>query len=195
MKIKEIIAAIEDFAPPRLQESYDNTGYQVGDPEAEATGALLCVDVTEEIIDEAVAKGCNLIISHHPLIFRGLKSVTGANRPERALAKAILSGVTVYSSHTATDSTVGGVSWRMAEMLGLRDVNVLVPSSPGASRANVARKLRTKSQTDFRLRLSAHVASSKQPTRQPCSALRRLGRRVHTSGYCRRSAGLRHRRL
>lgn len=133
MKIKEIIAAIEEFAPPRLQESYDNTGYQVGDPEAEATGALLCVDVTEEIIDEAVAKGCNLIISHHPLIFRGLKSVTGANRPERALAKAILSGVTVYSSHTATDSTLGGVSWRMAEMLSLSDVSVLVPSSPGAN--------------------------------------------------------------
>ena len=132
MKIKDIIEAIEEFAPPRLQESYDNTGYQVGDPEAEAIGALLCVDVTEDIIDEAVAKGCNLIISHHPLIFRGLKSVTGANRPERALAKAILSGVTVYSSHTATDSTIGGVSWRMAEMLGLSDVSVLVPSPPGA---------------------------------------------------------------
>ena len=72
MKIKDIIEAIEEFAPPRLQESYDNTGYQVGDPEAEAIGALLCVDVTEDIIDEAVAKGCNLIISHHPLIFRGL---------------------------------------------------------------------------------------------------------------------------
>jgi dinuclear metal center YbgI/SA1388 family protein len=132
MKIKEIIDAIEAYAPPRLQESFDNTGYQVGDRDSEATGALLCVDVTEEIIEEAVAKGFNLIIAHHPLIFRGIKSVTGANRPERALAKAILSGVTVYSSHTAMDSTVGGVSWRMARLLGLEQVEVLVPSSPGA---------------------------------------------------------------
>lgn len=132
MKIRQIIEALEQFAPPRLQESYDNTGYQTGDPEAEATGALLCVDVTEEIITEAVEKGLNLIISHHPLIFRGIKSVTGANRPERVLAAAIRNDITVYSSHTATDSTVGGVSWRMASMLGLSDVRVLVPSSPGA---------------------------------------------------------------
>lgn len=133
MKIRDIISAIETFAPPALQESYDNTGYQVGNPDAEATGALLCVDVTEEIIDEAADRGCNLIISHHPLLFRGLKSVTGTNRPERALMQAILKGITVYSSHTATDSTTGGVSWRMAKMLGMSDLSVLVPTSPGAT--------------------------------------------------------------
>lgn len=132
MKIRDIISAIEAFAPPSLQESYDNTGYQVGNPDAKATGALLCVDVTEEIIDEAADKGYNLIISHHPLLFRGLKSVTGSNRPERVLIRAILKGITIYSSHTATDSTTGGVSWRMAEKLGLKDTTVLVPSAPGA---------------------------------------------------------------
>lgn len=133
MQITDIISTIEAFAPPRLQESYDNTGYQVGNPEAEATGALLCVDVTEEIIDEAVAKGCNLIISHHPLLFRGVKCVIGRSRPERVLAKAIKEGITIYSSHTALDSAEGGVSWRMARKLVLSDVAVLAPSAPGAS--------------------------------------------------------------
>ncbi len=132
MKIKEITDVIERFAPPALQEDYDNTGYQTGDPEAEASGVLLCVDVTEEIVNEAVERGCNLIVSHHPLLFRGVKCVIGRNRPERVLAEAIRRGVTVYSSHTATDSAVGGVSWRMAERLGLVDVEVLVPSSAGA---------------------------------------------------------------
>lgn len=132
MKIKEIIDEIERFAPPSLQESYDNTGYQCGDPEAEATGALLCVDVTKDVIREASATGFNLVISHHPLLFRGVKSVIGRNRPERALAEAIRRGITVYSSHTATDSTRGGVSARMARLLGLKNVIVLAPTSPGA---------------------------------------------------------------
>ena len=112
MKIKEIIAELERHAPSSLQESYDNTGYQCGDPEAEATGALLCMDVTEEIVREAQEHGLNLIVSHHPLLFRGVKAVIGRNRPERALAEAIRRGVTVYSSHTAMDSTRGGVCAR-----------------------------------------------------------------------------------
>lgn len=132
MRISDVIAAIEAYAPPSLQEGYDNTGYQVGDPGAEASGALLCIDVTEGIIDEAKAKGANLIVSHHPLLFHGVKCVTGRNRPERVLAKAIRAGVTVYSSHTAMDATYGGVSWRMAAKLGLVDAEVLVPSHPGA---------------------------------------------------------------
>lgn len=133
MKIKEIIEAIEAFAPPTLQESFDNTGYQVGNPDEEATGALLCVDVTEEIVDEAASKGINLIIAHHPLLFHAVKSVIGRNRPEKALMAAIRAGITVYASHTATDSTQGGVSWQMASMLGLTDVEVLVPKTPGSS--------------------------------------------------------------
>lgn len=132
MKIKEVISAIECYAPPALQEGYDNTGYQVGDPEAECTGVMLCIDPTEEIVSEAAEAGCNLLLSHHPLLFRGLKRVTGRNRMERTLARAILSGVTIYSSHTAMDSTPGGVSWRMASLLGLTDVELLVPASPGS---------------------------------------------------------------
>ena len=133
MTIKQVTDAIEAFAPPSLQESYDNTGFQTGNPFAEATGALLCVDVTEAIIDEAVARNCNLVITHHPLLFRGVKCMIGRDRPERVLAKAIRNDITIYSSHTAMDSAVGGVSWRMARKLGLTDVEVLVPSAPGVS--------------------------------------------------------------
>ena len=132
MKIREITDALEAYAPPSLQESYDNTGYQAGNPDNEATGALLCVDVTADTVREAVEKGYNLIVSHHPLLFRGVKCVIGRDRPERVLAEAIRNDITIYSSHTAMDSAVGGVSWRMAEMLGLKDVKVLVPSRPGA---------------------------------------------------------------
>lgn len=128
MKIREITNALEDFAPLHLQESYDNTGYQLGNPDQEATGALLCVDITEEIVDEATSRGCNLIITHHPLLFRGVKCVTGRNRPERVLAKALRAGLTVYSCHTAIDSAPGGVSWEMARRLGLTDIQTLVPS-------------------------------------------------------------------
>lgn len=132
MKISDIAAAIEEYAPLTLQESYDNTGFQVGDPGAEAIGALLCVDVTEEIVAEAKRRRCNLIISHHPLLFRGVKQVTGRDRPERVLARAILEGITIYSSHTAMDSASAGVSKRMAEKLGLTGVTTLVPTSAGA---------------------------------------------------------------
>ena len=85
MKISEIISLIEDVAPLSLQEDYDNAGLQVGDINNEATGALLCIDVTEDIIDEAVQKGLNLVISHHPLLFKGLKSITGKNYIERVV--------------------------------------------------------------------------------------------------------------
>jgi dinuclear metal center YbgI/SA1388 family protein len=132
MKIRDIIDAIEAYAPPALQESFDNTGYQVGNPDAEATGALLCVDVTEDVVAEAQSKGYNLIISHHPLLFRGVKSVVGFDRPQRTLMAAIRANVTVYSSHTAMDSTLGGVSFRMAQKLNLCNVKTLVPSHPGA---------------------------------------------------------------
>ena len=124
-KIKEVIEAIECVAPLHLQESYDNSGLQVGDVGAEASGALLCVDATADVIDEAIARGCNLVITHHPLLFHGVKCVAGRNRPEVVLAKAIQSGICIYSSHTALDAAVGGIS-------RLTDVKVLVPSRPGA---------------------------------------------------------------
>lgn len=131
MRIREIIRAIESFAPTGIQESWDNSGLQTGDSNAECTGVLLCVDVTPELVDEAIAHGCNLIVSHHPLIFKGLKSVTGATPQERALIKALRQDVSIYSSHTPLDSTREGLSFEMARLIGLRPKSVLDPQAAG----------------------------------------------------------------
>lgn len=122
-----IISAIEQAAPPALQEDYDNTGIQVGSPLTECTGVLLCVDVTPETVQEAVDHGCNLIISHHPLIFRGLKRITGSSPVETSVINAIAAGITIYSAHTSLDNASHGVSAFMAGKLGLTDVKVLEP--------------------------------------------------------------------
>lgn len=128
MKIREIIGALEEFAPLSLQDSYDNAGLQIGLTEdAEATGALLCLDVTEEVIDEAVRRGCNMVVSHHPLLFRPCKSITGADYIERCIIKAIKNDIAIYAAHTNLDNARGGVSYRIAEKLGLKDVEVLDP--------------------------------------------------------------------
>lgn len=132
-----IISAIEAFAPTALQESWDNTGMQIGSRLAECTGVLLCVDVTPDIVDEAKRRGCNLIISHHPLIFKPLRKLCGNTAVEETVMKAVAAGISVYSSHTATDSTVGGVSYRMAEKLGATARRVLKPLSGRRVRISV----------------------------------------------------------
>ena len=119
MKIKEVIAALEQFAPLPLQEDYDNAGLQLGLTEAEVSGALLCLDVTEETVAEAVEKGCNLVVSHHPLLFRGLKQIVDADSVQRTVKMAIKNDVTIVSMHTNLDNAVGGVNWKIAERLGL----------------------------------------------------------------------------
>ena len=129
MKIKDIVCALGEFAPLPLQDSYDNAGLQVGLTEAEVTGALLCLDVTEAVVDEAVALGFNLIVSHHPLIFRGVKSLTGANYIERCVMKAIKHDIVVYAAHTNLDNALNGVSFKMAEKLGLQNIRFLEPKT------------------------------------------------------------------
>ena len=127
MKIKEIVSALERFAPLPLQDGFDNAGLQVGLTEAEATGALLCLDVTEAVVDEAVTLGYNLIISHHPLIFKGYKSITGRDYIERCIMKAIRNGITIYSAHTNLDNAPGGVNFKIAQKIGLKNVRILAP--------------------------------------------------------------------
>lgn len=127
MKIKEVVFALERFAPLPLQESYDNAGLQVGLTEVEASGALLCLDVTEEVLDEAISLGCNLVVSHHPLLFHGLKTVSDRNLVERCVRKAILNGITIYSAHTNLDNAEDGVNFKMAEKLELEDIRLLQP--------------------------------------------------------------------
>ena len=125
MKIREVVDALERFAPLPLQEGWDNSGLQVGLTEAEVSGALLCLDVTEEVVDEALRLGCNLIVSHHPLIFRALKQVSGATDVQRTVIKAIRNNVAVVSMHTNMDNARGGVNFKIAEKLGLSDVRFI----------------------------------------------------------------------
>ena len=127
VKIKEIATALEMFAPLPLQDGFDNAGLQIGLTDAEVTGVLLCLDVTEAVVDEAVALGYNLIVSHHPLIFSPLKRITGNNYVERCVIKALANGIAIYSAHTNLDNAPGGVNYRIAEKLGLQNVRILAP--------------------------------------------------------------------
>ena len=132
MKIIEVVNALEKFAPLPLQDDYDNAGLQVGLTETEVSGALLCLDVTEQVLDEAQERDCNLVVSHHPLLFRGLKQVSDANDVQRCVMKAIQKGITIVSMHTNIDNAVGGVNYKMAEKLGLSNVSLLVPKNVGS---------------------------------------------------------------
>lgn len=126
-RIREIIKEIEQVAPLPLQENFDNAGVQVGDVNLPAAGVLLCLDVTEEVVDEAIERECNLIVSHHPLAFKPFKSLTGATYVERCIMKACKHDLVVYAAHTNLDNAPGGVNFRMAEMIGLQNVRVLSP--------------------------------------------------------------------
>ena len=125
MKIKEVIDALERFAPLPLQESYDNAGLQVGLTETEISGALLCLDVTEAVVDEAISRGCNLIVAHHPLIFRKLAHISDGSYVERAVIKAIKNDVVIVAMHTNLDNALDGVNFKMAEKMGLADLQPL----------------------------------------------------------------------
>lgn len=127
MKIKEILHAIEQLAPLALQESYDNSGVQVGDVNQEAKGVVVCIDVTEAVLDEAIALGCNLIISHHPLAFRSFKSLTGRNYIERCMMKACKHDITIYAAHTNLDNASDGINRYLAKILNLQHVRILDP--------------------------------------------------------------------
>lgn len=127
LRIKDILKEIEQFAPLPLQESFDNSGVQVGDVSQVAKGVLLCLDVTEEVIEEALTLGCNLIISHHPLAFKSFKSLRGTTYVERCMIKACKHDLVVYAAHTNLDNVQGGVNYRLAEIIGLRNIRILSP--------------------------------------------------------------------
>lgn len=131
MQIKEVAETLERFAPLPLQESYDNAGLQIGLTETEVSRVLLCLDVTEDIIREAHERGCNLIVSHHPLLFRGVKCVSDANYVQRCIRMAVQHDIAIYSAHTNLDNARGGVNWMIAEKLGLHDCTFLLPQPGG----------------------------------------------------------------
>ena len=130
-KIHELIEYLESIAPSHLQESYDNSGLIVGDPLKEITGVIVCLDSTEEVIDEALEKGCNVIVAHHPIVFSGLKRFTGSNYIERTVIKAIKHDIAIYSIHTNLDNVKkNGVNAKIAEKLGLKNIEILSPKFP-----------------------------------------------------------------
>jgi len=135
MLIQDVIAEIERFAPLAYQESYDNAGLITGNANWEASAALLCLDATEAVIDEAIAKKCNLVIAHHPILFAGLKKITGKTYVERVIIKAIKNDIAIYAAHTNLDNVQLGVNNKIAEKLGLIKCKVLAPKS------NLLRKL------------------------------------------------------
>ncbi|WP_159634478.1 Nif3-like dinuclear metal center hexameric protein [Sphingobacterium composti Ten et al. 2007 non Yoo et al. 2007] len=129
MKIKEITSYLESIAPLAYQESYDNSGLIVGSPNDEVSKALISLDCTEDVVDEAIAKGCDIIISHHPIVFKGLKKFNNKNYVERTVIKAIKNNIALYAIHTNLDNVLGGVSSKIAEKLELVNHAILSPKS------------------------------------------------------------------
>lgn len=129
MKLHNLIEYLESVLPTDFQESYDNSGLQLGDPSVDISSALLTLDVTESVLEEAITKKCQLIISHHPLIFSGIKRLSGRSFTERIILRAIKNNIAVYSAHTNLDIVQNGVSYSMAKLLKLKNVEVLVPLS------------------------------------------------------------------
>lgn len=123
----DVARAIEEEAPLTLQESYDNSGLQLGYPSTAVRGILVCFDVTESVLEEAREQGANLVVSHHPLLFHGVKELTGGTRTSRLLLRALELGIGLYAAHTSLDAAPHGVNWEMAQMLGLREVGPLRP--------------------------------------------------------------------
>ena len=127
MKIKEILSVLEEMAPLAYAEDFDNVGLLVGDTNTEATGILVCHDALENVIDEAIAKKCNLVVCFHPIIFSGLKKITGKNYVERAVLKAIKNDIAIYAVHTALDNHKHGVNKIFCDALGFTQTKILVP--------------------------------------------------------------------
>jgi dinuclear metal center YbgI/SA1388 family protein len=137
MKIKEILSVLEEMAPLAYAEDFDNVGLLVGDQNVEATGVLVCHDALENVIDEAIAKQCNLVVCFHPILFSGLKKITGKNYVERSIIKAIKNDIAIYAVHTALDNHQDGVNKIFCDALGLKNTKVLIPKQ------NFIRKLIT----------------------------------------------------
>ncbi|MCY1633107.1 Nif3-like dinuclear metal center hexameric protein [Marinifilum sp. D737] len=127
MKVRDIISSIEEVAPLSYQESYDNAGLIVGEYNQEVSGILICLDVIESVVEEAIQKGANLIVAHHPIVFKGLKRFNGSNYVERTVMMAIKNNIAIYAAHTNIDSVRGGVSERICDLIGLQNKKVLSP--------------------------------------------------------------------
>src|SRR5215216_4267322 len=129
MKVKELLAVLELFAAPELQEDYDNAGLLTGSAAWDCTGVLCSLDVTIEVIKEAKEKNCNLIVAHHPIIFKGLKRINGKTYVEEVIIEAIKNDIAIYAAHTNLDNIVLGVNGMIAKKLGLKNITILQPKN------------------------------------------------------------------
>lgn len=129
MQIKDIIQVLEILAPPSYQESYDNAGLILGNSHWECTGIICSLDATEEVILEAKAKGCNLVVAHHPILFKGIKQLNGKNYVEQTLITAIKSDIAIYAIHTNLDNVIWGVNGKIADQIGLMNRQILAPKA------------------------------------------------------------------
>jgi dinuclear metal center YbgI/SA1388 family protein len=127
MTIREITTYLESVAPPVYQEPYDNVGLIIGNPESTVNSVLIALDITEPVIDEAIESGCELIIAHHPILFKGIKRINGNSYVERCVIKAIKNDIAIYAAHTNLDSIIGGVNSKICEKIGLTNVKILSP--------------------------------------------------------------------
>ncbi|HMR92195.1 MAG TPA: Nif3-like dinuclear metal center hexameric protein [Chitinophagaceae bacterium] len=150
MHISEIISFLESVAHPSLQEPYDNAGLLTGNPSWSCSGILCSLDVTEEVVAEAAGKGCNLVVAHHPAIFTGLKKITGSNYTERTIILAIKKDIAIYAIHTNLDNIRHGVNGKIAEIIGLKNIQVLAPKG-----GNTLKKLFTFAPADHADRVRA----------------------------------------
>jgi dinuclear metal center YbgI/SA1388 family protein len=151
LRVKNIVQYLETIAPLVYQESYDNSGLIVGHAEAVVTGILLALDSTEAVIDEAIAKGCNLVVAHHPIVFKGLKKLNGNNYIERTVIKAIKNDIAIYAIHTNLDNVFGGVNFMISEKLDLQNVQILAPKNqnPEIGSGAIGNLRETMSAADF----------------------------------------------
>ena len=133
MKVKDIVAVLEEFAPLGIQESWDNSGLIIGSPEDTVSGVLVGFDCTPELIDEAVELGCNMVVTHHPLIFKGVKGIHPGDPVGNAIIKAVKAGVAVYAAHTTADKVIDGVSGAMARRLGLENIRIMEAEGDGST--------------------------------------------------------------
>ncbi len=129
MKLGDLCSFLETIAPLAYQEDYDNSGLIAGEPGSEVTSALISLDCTEAVVEEAIQKGCQLVISHHPIVFRGLKKFNNKTYVERVIAKAIRNGIALYAIHTNFDNVLNGVNARLCEKLGVNGFTILSPKS------------------------------------------------------------------
>ena len=175
MKLREIIASLERLAPLRLQDEWDNSGLQVGFPESDIHRILVCLDVTEDIVNEAVEKECNMIVSHHPLLFKALRQLSDATYQQRCVVQALSRGISIYSAHTSLDNAPGGVNHKMAEILGLRELRWLSPQEGADAGSGLVGELpAAERDEDFLRRVKAlfgveclrHTACSGRPVRR-----------------------------